>query len=165
MTFGSMQISKEKIFKYKFPGKDFFPEYLNQIGGSSNATPDQALNFIHCFEIALPEMLAICFCGKNYTKNSKQESSQAGLFPQTTIRNTYSNPDADIRVQWERVQNGHMGYDEDDLGITARMGAVRLELTCYIFVSDETTVTLHNVSQEQVEQFDSLFQEKLGLRI
>ena len=115
-------------------------------------------------EAALFELLGAT--GPTVTTTVREEDKEPVgpfAFPVERQSSSHRRGAASYRVTLERMFNGHLGCNEDDLTLELAVGAARVRGRCYLYTGDTFTLSFEETAAPAVEKLSELFVGALGL--
>ena len=157
---------------YVLPQGDFFRRFLEGIARSAGtgvaapALPDETLAWVASLEAAAPPVFAALgrASGGLETRREVTALTRSGDFDSTITTVTVSGPGATYAICLDRMFNGHLGCNEDQVVARFDSAEKTFTLKSNAFVSPTVTFEARGLSTAEVDALDRLWRETLGLK-
>ena len=119
-----------------------------------------------CVALADPLFAALGIAGESVRGHATEHAEDGAgwfVFPITRLITTLERPGATYRVCFERMVNGHLGCNEDDVRFTLEAEARRAVGGCYLYTSDVFTIDCTGLDTATEDAIVALFAQALDL--
>jgi hypothetical protein len=152
--------------RYRVPAELAF-SFVAEVMLQQHRPADRSVRlFEGCSSLADALFDALGAVGATTTERSEAQSEETAgpfTFPVTTTRVRHSRGAATYRLELERMFNGHLGCNEDNLRLELSAGGQTMRGGCYLFTGDTFRIEFEGVAAGVQTAVREAFVTRLGL--